>query len=90
MALFRSRMQKTQRRLGALAALTLCLAAGPVLAAEKDGWAGNVWDALIQGTPTLDFRARTEIADSDTAGLEQAEAYSHRRAFPGKKGPRLL
>ena len=73
----RSRMQSSLEKLKILATLAIALlfAAGPSLAADPE-WADNVWDALTQGKPTLNFRARFELADTESA--TQSEAYTFR------------
>ena len=57
------------------------LAIGGVAAAEDHDGDGTFWDALTNGKPTLDVRARIEIADAAPDGpakLKQSEAYTMR------------
>ncbi|MCP5040160.1 MAG: alginate export family protein [bacterium] len=49
--------------------------AGVAAATDHDA-EGTFWDALTNGKPSLNMRARVEIADAD--GLDQSEAYTLR------------
>jgi len=57
-----------------LVLLLVFVGVGAAGASEEE--ATDIWDALIHGKPTLNFRARVEIANQDTKN--QSEAYTFR------------
>ncbi len=58
-----------------LFAVSMVGIAGTAIAEDHDG-EGTLWNAVIDGTPSLNVRTRIEIADVD--GADQSEAYTMR------------